>query len=311
MNNLDVKYRDYLLNLHPTNSTHRKMTDLSDMQLEAIYIHQVGNKLKEEGVLVSGKETILSDDETSTYLLHYLVSSFTSNEMYNFTHTSELDMNEVYQYAKRIFAAPETLHHCSVAISKHLYEQSTHPKVIAGDLCVCFFKNASVDGVGTDAIGLFKSEVKDVFLKFEAGKDAVAVRHESGVNINKLDKGCLIFNLEEGNGYKVCVIDSTTPTTRRPVRELLGDSVRIFTTVPGLFSWVESGVETGRSERACESLTAMGNSIIRRLWGQTAPSLNSSSRLRPTIKIGSSIRETSPTKRRGIHTSAPVRALMT
>ncbi|WP_315817899.1 nucleoid-associated protein [Paraflavitalea speifideaquila] len=32
---------------------------------------------------------------------------------------------------------------------------------------------------------------------------------EEGVNINKLDKGCLIFNTNTVEGYKVCVVDST------------------------------------------------------------------------------------------------------
>jgi hypothetical protein len=181
------------------------MTDLSDIQLEAIFIHQVGNKLKEEGVFLSGRETTIGEDETNTYLLHYLISSFSANEVYNFTHTSELDLNEVYQYAKRIFAAPETLYQGSAAIAKHLYEQSTHPKIAGGDLCVCYFKNAAVDGIGTAAIGLFKSEVKDIFLKFEPGKEAVSVRHESGALF-------LILRRQKVTGSA-----SLTPTNRMTV----------------------------------------------------------------------------------------------
>src|ERR1051325_5146423 len=34
------------------------------------------------------------------------------------------------------------------------------------------------------------------------------LNEEDDININKLDKGCLIFNIEEENGYKVSVIDS-------------------------------------------------------------------------------------------------------
>jgi hypothetical protein len=184
------------------------MIDLSDIQLEAIFIHQVGNKLKEEGLKIAPEATAVADDETSTYLLHYLISSFSSNEIYNFSHASELGLNEVYQFAKRLFAAPETLYQASIDIAKHLYEQTTHPKILAGDLCVCYFKNASINGEGADAIGFFKSELKDVYLKFDALSDVIKVKHENGININRLDKGCLIFNLEEEKGYKVCVIDS-------------------------------------------------------------------------------------------------------
>ncbi|MDR0604368.1 MAG: hypothetical protein LBG80_08720 [Bacteroidales bacterium] len=36
---------------------------------------------------------------------------------------------------------------------------------------------------------------------------------EKGININKLDKGCLIFNTERENGYIVAVVDNTNKGT--------------------------------------------------------------------------------------------------
>lgn len=75
-------------------------------------------------------------------------------------------------------------------------------------MCICFFKKCSLDGTTTDAIGFFKSEGKDVFLKFDSVKNNFKIKHESGINVNKLDKGCLIFNIEKASGFKVCVIDS-------------------------------------------------------------------------------------------------------
>jgi hypothetical protein len=184
------------------------MIDVSEIQLEGIFIHQVGNKLKEEGYKINSEETSFSDDEAQTYLLQYLLSSFTFNEVYNFTHASELSLNEIFTFVKRVFEAPDTLYQASVDIAKHLYEKSLHPKILGGELCICYFKNCSFDGVGTNAIGFFKSEVKDIFLKFETKKGAVDIKHEDGININRLDKGCLVFNIEEGTGYKVCTIES-------------------------------------------------------------------------------------------------------
>ena len=32
---------------------------------------------------------------------------------------------------------------------------------------------------------------------------------EDGINVEKLDKACLIFNLDRDNGYKVCSIDKS------------------------------------------------------------------------------------------------------
>ncbi len=184
------------------------MIDFTSVQLEQIAIHQVGNKLRDEGLKVSSENVDIEDSETRNYLLKYFLSPFDNNEVYNFTHPSELNLNEIYFFVKKIFSNPDSLFENSVEIAKHLYEKSTHPKVNAGELCICYFKKCSLDGTTADAIGFFKSEGKDVFLKFDSVKSNFKIKHESGINVKKLDKGCLIFNIEKTNGFKVCVIDS-------------------------------------------------------------------------------------------------------
>ncbi len=184
------------------------MIDFTQIQFDGIFIHQVGNKLRDEGLKISSKDISFEDDETRSYLLKYFLSPFNNNEVYNFFHPSELDLNAIYVFVKRLFASPITLYQSSIDISKHLYENSTHPKISGGELCVCYFTNCLFDGVSADAIGFFKSENKDVFLKFDSIRNNFKIKHESGININKLDKGCLIFNLEKDKGYKVCIIDS-------------------------------------------------------------------------------------------------------
>jgi 37-kD nucleoid-associated bacterial protein len=184
------------------------MIDFTSVQLEQIAIHQIGNKLRDEGLKESSENVDVDNLETRNYLLKYFLSPFDNNEVYNFTHPSELNLNEIYFFAKKIFAKPASFFENSVEIAKHLYEKSTHPKINAGELCICYFKNCSLDGKVVDAIGFFKSEGKDVFLKFDSVKTNFKIKHESGINVNKLDKGCLIFNIEKTNGFKVCIIDS-------------------------------------------------------------------------------------------------------
>lgn len=190
------------------------MIEFTDMKLDAICVHQVGNKLRDENLKFSKENSSFSNIETERYLLKYFLSPFSNNEVYNFTHPSELNLNEAYVFAKRLFASPELLYKTSIDISKHLYEKSTHPKINGGELCVCYFKNCSFDGIKCDAVGLFKSEIKDVFLKIDTTADKANIKHENGININRLDKGCLIFNIEEERGYNVCIIDSKSKDTQ-------------------------------------------------------------------------------------------------
>lgn len=180
------------------------MIDFTEIVLESIYIHKVGNKLRDEGIEVSDKNLSLGSEETKKYLLRYFLSPFNNNEVYNFHYPTDLNLNDTYTFAKRIFANPKNLYDLSKDVSKHLYAKSSHPKINGGEFCICYFKDCLFEGQKTDAIGLFKSEKKDVFLKLTSSK----IGHESGVNIDKLDKGCLIFNLEEEHGYKVCIVDS-------------------------------------------------------------------------------------------------------
>lgn len=180
------------------------MIDFTGVTLETIYIHKVGNKLRDEGIEVSDKNPILESEDTEKYLLSYFLSPFSNNEVYNFHYPTDLDLNDTYIFAKRIFANPENFYDLSIDLSKHLYAKSLHPKINSGEFCVCYFKDCLFEGKKTNAIGLFKSEKKDVFLKLNSSK----VRHENGVHIKKLDKGCLIFNIEEENGFKVCIVDS-------------------------------------------------------------------------------------------------------
>jgi hypothetical protein len=78
-------------------------------------------------------------------------------------------------------------------------------------LYVAYFKDVQIEGNLLDAIGLFKSENKETYLKVYPEKGGFQVDYEeNAININKLDKGCLIFNIEKENGYKVVVIDSNS-----------------------------------------------------------------------------------------------------
>lgn len=117
-------------------------------------------------------------------------------------------MNEVYMCVHEIFSNPNTILHQSIDLSKHLYEQSTHPKVKGGEFYVVYFEDCIVDGISTNAIGLFKSENKDTYLKIQHKSNGFMIESEKGISLNKLDKGCLIFNREKENGYVVAVVDN-------------------------------------------------------------------------------------------------------
>ena len=184
------------------------MIDFTAVKLQNITTHFVGNKLRDEGIKISSGEVNIIEGDTKKYLLKYFLSSFNDNEKFNFTNPTELALNAVYTLIERIFLNKNSFYENSVELSKHLYERSTHPKVNGGEFTICLFENIFLDGVETNAVGLFKTEVKDVFLKFDSTKDNYSIKYDNGVNVGKLDKGCIIFERRVEDGFTVCIVDS-------------------------------------------------------------------------------------------------------
>lgn len=179
-----------------------------DKKIDYIAVHIVGNKSLEEGVSLS-RANITPKDEVIIPLEKYFLDAFFTDEYHRLYHDSGLEYNVVYGAATRIFEEPEQLFEQSVNLAKYLYEQSTHPKIKGGEFYTVYFKDCIIDGDTVEAIGLFKSENKDTFLKVLREGGNFNLESEQGINIKKLDKGCLIFNKERENGYVVAVVDNT------------------------------------------------------------------------------------------------------
>lgn len=185
-----------MLNLYPT-------------QIESISLHRVGNQNKGEQIFLS-KEPYALDDETTGLLKEYFFKPFREKEenYFRFANDVHLEFNEVFKIASDIFSDPSTLHPNSQKLARHLFEQSKHPHIKSGEVCVVYLTDVLLDNTKTDAIGIFKSELKHDFLQFEQKVDSLEIQIQQGININRLDKGCLIFDVHKEEGYKLLSVDN-------------------------------------------------------------------------------------------------------
>ncbi|MDG2454281.1 MAG: nucleoid-associated protein [Bacteroidia bacterium] len=184
------------------------MLAYSDTKIQCVVLHFVGNAFNDE-LLTLGNTKLEYSDEVEEDLLTYFLSSFKENEYYRFHHESHINLNEVFAYAEAIFTNPEDIVAHSKSMAKHLYEQGNHPKIKGGEFYVALIKDVLLDGEPVDAIGLFKSEVKDIFLDIQNKDGNFTVNSQEGIHVKKLDKGAIIFNTEKEKGYTVSVIDNT------------------------------------------------------------------------------------------------------
>jgi hypothetical protein len=186
------------------------MVDFTDCNIEEISIHRVGNKTREEELILS-ESTLQQIDPVLRDLLHrFFLSPFVDPEFYALSSTSGDHVeNPVYRMARQIFESEEGFHSSTESIATYLYELAVHPQIKSGDLFVVKFSDVLLGDELVDAVGIFKSENRQQFLKLDRLEREFTLHFDEGMHIEKLDKGCLIFNVEKSTGYKVCSVDRT------------------------------------------------------------------------------------------------------
>lgn len=177
--------------------------------LDHLCINYVGNQTHQEALVTSDTEVFL-EDEMKPLLKDYFLKNFKPEIFFEFFHSSNIENNEVFTYVSEIFEQPELLENQSKKLAKLLYENSTSPRTKGGEFYVCYFKDCIVKGERYDAVGLFKSENKDTFLKVSAKNENFELETLQGINLNKVDKGCLVFNTHKEQGYLISIIDGTS-----------------------------------------------------------------------------------------------------
>ncbi|MDC6367439.1 MULTISPECIES: nucleoid-associated protein [Flavobacteriaceae] len=199
------------------------MLNLYSAQIESISLHRVGNQSKNESVFLSSEPFSLND-EMAGLLKEYFFKPFREKEenYYRFWHEADLEFNEVYTAISGLFGDPSTSHEVSKKITQHLFQQSNHPHIKSGEVYIVHFSDLVIDNQKTDAVGIFKSELKHDFLQFKENEQNLEILIRQGININKLDKGCIVFNQDKEEGYKVLSVDSNRYDAKYWLENFLG-----------------------------------------------------------------------------------------
>ena len=178
----------------------------SEVVLKSLAIHKI---TEDDGLITSTQSLNIADRDLNQLLVKYFFKSFKVEERFRFTHETSLEYNEVYSFVKTIFDSPNHLHEKSIEIAKHLYAHSRNQNIKDGDVMVTYFEDCVLGDEITDAIGIFKVENKDTYIKIMGHGGVFDIKSEEGISINKLDKGLIIFNTEAESGYQTMMVDKT------------------------------------------------------------------------------------------------------
>lgn len=185
------------------------MVDFSRAKIVNLAVHVVGNKTKNEKLILTEEYSSIVDDVTDQYIKEYFFSSFDFKLSYQFIHETNIELNEVYSYSQEIFDSNSSFIEQSKNIAKHLYEVSTHPNIKLGELYISYIKDCVIEGNISDVIGIFKSETKDYYLNLDKQNNSFNIFSQKGINTKKLDKGCLICDFKQKVPQKVYIVDSS------------------------------------------------------------------------------------------------------
>ena len=201
--------------------------NLYNTQIEELIIHQIGNKCRGEGVFWNDHNTFLSD-EITPLVKEFFFKPFREKEetWYQFVHEADLEHHIVNTMVKMLFDNLNLLSF-SQNIGLHMYDQSNHPHVKPGEVYIARLSNVILNDEKVNAIGIFKSELKHDFIQFEKSESQLEILLQQGISLSKLDKGAIIIDRNQEEGYQILSIDSNKYDTKYWLQNVLGVDLMI------------------------------------------------------------------------------------
>jgi hypothetical protein len=151
-------------------------------------------------------------------MLPFLLKSFVNvTESFRFYHHADVNLNEVYNYSRELFSKDlndEKFVEVSKNVVKQLYEQSNSAQIKTGDVLIAFFEDVEYNDIMTQAIGVYKIENKSEFFQTFMEDDSIDVMVQRGISTKKIDKGCLIINSSDDEGFVVLSVDHNNYDTQ-------------------------------------------------------------------------------------------------
>jgi len=181
--------------------------NFSDAVLSKLTLHFVGNKIV-DGKFIANTDLLSLSEDLKNRLAPFYVSKFsTVPDRYKFYHLSDLKFNEAYNFISGIFESPDRFGELSKEIARHLFEKSVHPNIKPGELHIVYFTGCEYNDKTPDVVRIFKTEDKSGFFEVAENAESLHLNYKEGIDSNKFEKGCLIFNTSQATGYEVCIID--------------------------------------------------------------------------------------------------------
>jgi hypothetical protein len=188
--------------------------DVSQARIDRLIIHRIVSQSSDQKNKFSEEEVALNG-EMRELLARFFFASLKSQDLSVFTQGALEEPESVCAQARALFDGDKSFIEASCEIGEILHDASKHPQVKDGDLYVARIDSCYWNGQEVQALGIFKSEVKETFINLVEDETGFHVERSEGFSINRMDKGCLILDAERDKGFVLSVFDNTSKGSRR------------------------------------------------------------------------------------------------
>ncbi|KJL02517.1 nucleoid-associated protein [Priestia aryabhattai] len=172
------------------------MLDLSKCVLETAVLHYIASPLENVKSVIS--DSLINDIEyLQKAFLTLSFNRFEENEICEFSHESELNLNEVYFFTREILKENKDFIKNSQNIARHLIEVSRHPNIKGGELLTLKFTGAKYENKEVDILSIIKVEDKELFLQVNNLNEKLTLSSYKGINLKQNNKLGLVMFFKE------------------------------------------------------------------------------------------------------------------
>lgn len=191
--------------------------DIGETVVQEIILHKVGNRLRDEPLVLADQCFSITDGISSVILGGYLRGIVSDKNQYILSHESDIALNDVAYHVSGFFDKKISFVELSQKLASHLYSSAHHPNIAPGDLFVIQFEKIKLDGVYQSAIGIYKSESKQQYLSARTNGETQQLEVSSGINPDLIDKGVLLVN----DSAVIYAIDRLSSRTKYWIEDFL------------------------------------------------------------------------------------------
>jgi hypothetical protein len=191
--------------------------EIGEARVKSVILHKVGNRLREEPLVLAEECISMTEDIANILLYGYLRGIVRSNNLFTLFHETDATLNELSHHISNFESEKIDFIELSKRFATHLYSSTHHPNIASGDLFIILFDKIKIKDKYRSAIGIYKVESQQQYLSAHSENGTQKLEVLQGINPELIDKGALII---EGS-TQVYAVDRLSNRTKYWIEDFL------------------------------------------------------------------------------------------